>query len=68
VETAISGSSVALKYPKYDFQYANRVGDVVSTKAGLGGDIPIYSASFDTVTDKQDYDLQDIISTTSQIR
>jgi len=62
---AISGSNVALKYPKYDFQYANRVGDVVSTKAGLGGDTPIYSASFDTVTDKQDYDLQDIISTTS---
>ena len=62
---ALSGSSVELKYPKFDFQHAQRVGDAVSTKAGLGGTTPIYSASFDTVTDQQDYDLQDIISTTS---
>jgi len=62
---SLSGSDVALKYPKYDFQYADRVGDVVSTKAGLGGTTTIYSASFDTLVNKQDYDLQDIVSTTS---
>tara|TARA_A100001515_G_scaffold104104_1_gene84761 strand:- start:240 stop:1541 length:1302 start_codon:yes stop_codon:yes gene_type:complete len=62
---SLSGSDIALRYPKYEFKYATRVGDAVSTQAGLGGATPIYSASFDTVTNQQDYDLQDIISTTS---
>jgi hypothetical protein len=56
---------VELKYPKYDFQYAQRVGDAVSTQTGIGGATPIYSASFDTVVDKQDYDLQNIISSSA---
>jgi hypothetical protein len=62
---SLSGSSVELKYPKYDFQYAQRVGDAVSTQTGIGGATPIYSASFDTVVDKQDYDLQNIISSSA---
>jgi len=61
----LSGSNVSLKYPKFDFQYAQRVGDAVSTQAGLGGTTPIYSASVDVVTGQQDYDLQEIISNTS---
>ena len=63
--SSLSGSNVSLKYPKYEFQYAKRVGNAVSTEAGLGGATPIYSASFATEQDKQDYNLQDIISTTS---
>ncbi len=59
---SLSGSHVALSYPKYDFQYAQRVGDAVSTQAGIGGSTPIYSASFDAVVGQQDYDLQNIIS------
>tara|TARA_R100000152_G_C6769379_1_gene195195 strand:- start:95 stop:1387 length:1293 start_codon:yes stop_codon:yes gene_type:complete len=62
---ALSGSNVALKYPRYDFQYAKRVGETVSTEAGLGGLVPIYSASFNTVTDQQDYDLQTLISSSA---
>ncbi len=62
---SLSGSSVALKYPKFDFQYAQRVGDAVSTQAGLGGATPIYSASFDAVEGEQDYDLQNIISSSA---
>lgn len=62
---SLSGSSVALKYPKYSFDYALRVGDVVSTQIGIGGDTPIYSASFDSVVDQQDYDLQNIISSSA---
>ena len=62
---ALDGSGVELKYPKFNFQYMDKVGDAVSTRAGLGGATPIYSASFDSVTSQQDYDLQDIISTTS---
>ena len=62
---SLSGSNIALRYPKFDFQYAKTVGKSISTEVGIGGEIPIYSASFDAVVDQQDYDLQDIISTTS---
>jgi hypothetical protein len=62
---ALSGSNVALRYPKYEFQTALRIGDAVSTQSGLGGTTPIYSASVDVVTGQQDYDLQEIISNTS---
>ena len=61
----LSGSEVAVKYPKYKFDYALRVGDAVSTEAGIGGTTPIYSASFDAVVDQQDYDLQNIISSSA---
>jgi hypothetical protein len=62
---ALSGSDIALRYPKFDFQYAKTVGNAVSTEAGIGGSIPIYSASLDVVVGQQDYDLQEIISNTS---
>ena len=62
---ALSGSDIALRYPKFDFQHAKTIGNAVSTEAGLGGRIPIYSASFSAETDKQDYDLQEIISNTA---
>jgi len=59
----ISGQSgVELKYPKFNFGYAMKVGQQFSHEAGFGGTQPIYSASFDTVTNKQDYDLQSIVS------
>jgi hypothetical protein len=63
---SLSGSAVELRYPKYKFDYALRVGDVVSTQVGIGGDTPIYSASFDAVTGQQDYDLQNIISSSAE--
>tara|TARA_R110000796_G_scaffold92563_3_gene196891 strand:- start:2327 stop:3619 length:1293 start_codon:yes stop_codon:yes gene_type:complete len=59
---SLSGSNIALRYPKFDFQYTKRLGDAVSTEAGLGGTTPIYSASFNTIVNKQDYNLQEIIS------
>jgi hypothetical protein len=62
---SLSGSDIALRYPKFDFQHAKTVGNSVSTEAGLGGEVPIYSASFDTVVSQQDYDLQSIVSNTS---
>lgn len=37
----------------------------METEGGLGGSIPIYSASFTTEVGKQDYDLQTIIETNS---
>ena len=57
-----SGTGVALKYPKFTFDYAFKLGDKFATEAGVGGTEPIYSASFDTIKKQQDYDLQNIVS------
>jgi hypothetical protein len=34
---SLSGSNIALRYPKFDFQYAKTVGKSISTEAGIGG-------------------------------
>jgi len=60
-----SGSLVELKYPKFEFGYSKRIMDQVSTVAGIGGTVPIYSASFATTKSQQDYDLQTIISSSA---
>jgi hypothetical protein len=57
--------NVNLKYPRVMFEYARRVSDGFSFEAGIGGTIPIYSASFKLEEGKQDYDLQAIISGSS---
>ena len=54
--------SVSLKYPKFQFDYAFRAADKHSSEALVGGTEPIYSASFVTVSDQADYDLQNIVS------
>ena len=61
----LSGSNITLKYPRFDYGYVRRVSEGLATEAGFGGLTPIYSASIDTVTDKQDYDLQTLISSSS---
>jgi len=61
----LSGSNIALRFPRFQFGYAKRVGDSTSTEVGIGGQQSIYSASFDTVKGKQDYDLQNIISSSA---
>ena len=58
-------SEVALKFPKFKFEYARRVSHGYATEAGFGGVTPIYSASFTTTVDSQDYDLQSIISSSA---
>ena len=58
-------SGVNLQYPKITLSYANKVGDGLATMAGVGGTTRIYSASFTTVKNQQDYDLQSIISSSS---
>ena len=59
----VSGSdSISLKYPKFQFDYAFRNADKFSSEALVGGTSPIYSASFIPESDKQDYDLQAIVS------
>jgi hypothetical protein len=56
---------VALKFPKFKFEYVRRVGYGYSTEAGIGGDVRIYSASFNTTASVQDYDLQAVIEAES---
>ena len=54
-----------LKYPRFQLGYIRNVGDSIGTLAGIGGNQTVYSASFDTTEDVQDYDLQKIIYTAS---
>ncbi len=52
-----------LKFPKMKFEMTSRAADFYSHEAGIGGIEPIYSASFASVADQQDYDLQSIVET-----
>lgn len=63
----ISGTTdKSTKYPRFTLGYSRRVGDAAATAAGFGGTTPQYSASFNLVHNKQDYDLQEIIQSASQ--
>ena len=62
----LSGSNVQLRYPKLNFEIAFQIGNKFATEAGAGGDQTIYSASIDTVSDQQDYDLQTILEADSK--
>jgi len=64
-EVTSGADGAALKYPKFTFDYAFKMGDKFATEAGIGGTEPIYSASFDTVSLQQDYDLQQIVSSSA---
>ena len=57
----LSGSNISLRFPRFQFGYAKRVGDATSMEVGLGSQQSIYSASFNTSASQQDYDLQSII-------
>ena len=63
--SSLSGSNIALRYPRFDYGYVRRVSEGLATETGLGGLTPIYSASVDKITDQQDYDLQTLISASS---
>jgi hypothetical protein len=59
----LTGSNVALKYPKFSFETSFRIGETFSTEAVVGGQQTVYSASFATADGRQDYDLQAIVKT-----
>jgi len=62
---SLSGSNVNLKYPRFNYAQARKVGDGLATIGGYGGTERIYSASFGVVVNQQDYDLQSIIISAS---
>ena len=62
---SLSGSNIALRYPRFDYGYIRRISEGLATEAGFGGTTPIYSASVPSIAGTQDYDLQSIISASS---
>tara|TARA_Y100001938_G_C8090494_1_gene434724 strand:+ start:264 stop:1541 length:1278 start_codon:yes stop_codon:yes gene_type:complete len=62
---AASGSNVETKFPKYRFTYSKRVMDDTIREVGLGATSMVYSSSFETNQDQQDYDLQELISSSA---
>jgi len=62
LSSSLGGTHVGLKYPRFSFDYSRRISDGISTELGVGGTTTEYSASFNSVEDQQDYDLQGIIS------
>jgi len=63
----ISGprSGSQLLFPRIEANYTNKIADGMATMAGVGGTTTIYSGSFTTTKNQQDYDLQKIISDSS---
>ena len=62
---SLSGSRVELSYPKYSLDFVRNLGRAYAIEGGLSSNDPIYSASIKTIVDVQDYDLQDIIESSS---
>jgi len=61
----VDNPNIALRYPKFDFGYVRQIADKTATEVGIGGTEPIYSGSLTMISGKQDYDLQQIISSSS---
>lgn len=61
----LSGSNIELRYPRFDYGYVRRISEGLATETGIGGKTPIYSASFATIAERQDYDLQTLISSSA---
>jgi len=62
VKTNLDGTGAELRYPKFNFAYARRIGAGLSQEAQVGGDTRVYSASLSIVENQQNYDLQSIVS------
>lgn len=62
LSSSLSGTGVQQRFPRFEFAYARRIADGVGVDAGVGGNVPTYSASFDAVPNQQVYDLQEILS------
>ena len=65
LSSSLSGSHMALKYPRFEYGLSRQVGGASGAEVGLNSSVQ-YSASFDVTDGVQDYDLQQIISTSEQ--
>ena len=62
LKTSLSGTGAELRYPRYDLGYASTFASAASERAQVGGNTAFYSASISVTNGVQDYDLQEIIS------
>ena len=58
-------AGISLKYPRFEFSYAKKIGRSISGEANMNGYDTVFSASFATTSSRQDYDLQSIIYSAS---
>ena len=65
LSSSLEGTHVALKYPKFDYSMSRRVAKGVGADIGLADSVQ-FSASFVVKTGVQDYDLQEIVSTSTE--
>lgn len=65
LSSSLDGDHAALKFPKFDFGYARRTAEAAAAEIGVGRGNVEYSASIDIKAGVQDYDLQEIIQTSS---
>ena len=65
LSSSLEGSHVALKYPKFDYSMTRRIANGFGAEAGVNGSVQ-FSASFEVTKGVQDYNLQQIISTSEQ--
>ena len=65
LKTELGETGAELRYPKFNFSYGKRVATGMSEKAGVGGDTQFYTASFKAVADQQAYNLQSIVSSST---
>ena len=66
-EITAGASDASRDFPNFGFAYARRVGEGVSTEAGVGGFLTEYSASFKLEPNTQQYDLQSIVQASSSL-
>lgn len=65
LSSSLEGTHVSLKYPKFDYSMTRRIADGIGSEVGLQGSVQ-FSASFAVTTGVQDYDLQQIVSTSTE--
>ena len=56
--SARTNANVALKFPRFQAQLPRNVAKGFGASVGVGGDVPVYSASINLTSSVQDYDLQ----------
>lgn len=61
----LTGSDFSLKNPNFSIASSRNIAQAFGNEIGVGGNMDTYSASFDIVSNQQDYDLDSILSSSS---
>ena len=66
-EISSGASDASRDFPNFGFAYARRVAEGISSETGVGGTLTTYSASFNLEPNRQKYDLQSIVQSSSSL-